>query len=57
MLLSDRRRGLIYFCLAGIEVSWITPFVALMFHIQGWGEAPIVVFGKLWDIAAVDAGA
>jgi len=53
MLLSDRRRGLIYFCLAGMEIAWITPFVALLFHLQGQGSSPMVVFGRLFAVLLV----
>jgi hypothetical protein len=50
MLLSDRRRGLIYFCLAGIEIAWITPFVGLLLYVQEWGLSPLAVFGRLFAI-------
>ncbi len=32
MLLADRRRTLIFLCMAGMEAAWITPFVLLMFR-------------------------
>lgn len=47
MLLSDRYQGLIHFCLIGMEVSWITPFVALLLHQQGWEWSATVVFARL----------
>jgi len=50
MLLSDRRRGLIYFCLVGMEIAWTTPFVALMFHLQGCGWSPMTVFARLFGV-------
>jgi hypothetical protein len=50
MLLSDRRRGLIYFCLAGLEIAWITPFAALLFYLQGQGSSPMIVFGRLFAV-------
>ena len=50
MLLSGRRRGLIYFCLAGMEIAWITPFVALLFHLQGHGSSPLAIFGRLFAV-------
>jgi len=50
MLLSDRRRGLIYFCLAGMEIAWIAPFVGLLLYVQGWESAPLAVFGRLLAI-------
>ncbi len=53
MLLSDRRRGLIYFCLAGMDVACITPFVALLFHLQRQGWSPMVVFSRLFAVLLV----
>jgi hypothetical protein len=32
MLLSERRRALIYFCLAGMEAAWATPFFLLLYR-------------------------
>jgi hypothetical protein len=32
MLLTDRRLGLLYFCLAGMEIAWITPFFLLLYR-------------------------
>jgi hypothetical protein len=31
MLLSERRRSLIFLCMTGMEAAWITPFVLLLF--------------------------
>ncbi|NIN68261.1 MAG: DUF4129 domain-containing protein [Anaerolineae bacterium] len=53
MLLSGQRRGLIYFCLAGMEIAWITPFVALLFHQQGLGWSPTAAFGRLLAVLLV----
>jgi NhaP-type Na+/H+ and K+/H+ antiporter len=32
MLLSERRRALIYLCLAGMEAAWATPFLLLLYR-------------------------
>jgi hypothetical protein len=32
MLLSDRRRALLYLCLAGMEAAWATPFFLLLYR-------------------------
>lgn len=32
MLLTDRRLRLLYFCLAGMEIAWITPFFLLFYR-------------------------
>jgi hypothetical protein len=32
VLLSERRRSLIFLCMAGMEAAWITPFVLLLFR-------------------------
>jgi len=32
MLLTHRRLGLLYFCLAGMEIAWITPFFLLVYR-------------------------
>jgi hypothetical protein len=53
MLLSGHRRGLIYFCLAGMEIAWITPFVALLFHQQGLGWSPMLAFGRLLAVLLI----
>ncbi len=53
MLFSDRRQGLIYFCLAGMEVAWITPFVALLLCVQGWGWSPVAIFDRLFAVLLV----
>lgn len=43
MLLSDRRRTLIFLCMAGMEAAWIAPFVLLFFR----GASPLVTYGLL----------
>ncbi len=56
MLLTDRRRGLIFACLAGMEMAWFTPFLVLVLSIPtlwlGAGRAPVIVpalvFATLW---------
>ncbi len=56
MLLTDRRRGLIFACLAGMEMAWFTPFVVLVLSIPTlWMDtahpppiAPLLVFATLW---------
>jgi len=53
MLLSSRREGLIRFCLAGMEIAWITPFVALLFHQQGLGWSPMLVLGALLAVLSM----
>jgi hypothetical protein len=32
MFLTHRRLGLLYFCLAGMEIAWITPFFLLLYR-------------------------
>lgn len=56
MLLTDRRRGLIFACLAGMEMAWFTPFLVLVLSIPtlwlGAVRAPVItpllVFATLW---------
>ncbi len=55
MLLSGRRRGLIFACLAGMEMAWFTPFLLLVLAIPSlWGSrgtpvlTPALVFVTLW---------
>ncbi len=56
MLLTDRRRGLIFACLAGMEMAWFTPFLVMVLSIptlwRGTATAPVVtplvVFATLW---------
>lgn len=43
MLLTNRRMGLLYFCLAGMEIAWITPFF-LLFYRPLADVAPSLVF-------------
>jgi hypothetical protein len=47
MLLSERRRALIYFCQAGMEAAWATPFFLLLYR-----QMP-----SLWATYAVLLGA
>lgn len=53
MLLSHRRQGLIYFCLAGMEITWITPFVAVLLHQQGLEWSPLAVLVRLLAVLLV----
>jgi len=47
MLIGDRRRGLMYLCLAGMEIAWITPFATLLLHQHGLGWSPGLTFVRL----------
>jgi hypothetical protein len=47
MLLTNRRLGLLYFCLAGMEIAWITPFF-LIFYQSLAATSPTVVFVGLF---------
>lgn len=47
MLLGDRRRGLMYLCLAGMEIAWITPFATLLLHQYGLGWSAGLTFLRL----------
>ena len=47
MLLTNRRLGLLFFCLAGMEIAWITPFF-LLFYRPVMGMPPWVVFVGLF---------
>jgi hypothetical protein len=49
MLLTDRRRRLIYFCMAGMEMTWFTPFFLLVFQ-PADGKGPFVVFLELFGL-------
>lgn len=49
MLLTDRRRRLIYFCLAGMEITWFTPFFLLVFQ-PADARGPFVVFLELFGV-------
>jgi hypothetical protein len=46
MLLAGRRRGLIFFCLAGMEMAWFTPFF-LIFCRPAANWPPLAGFGGL----------
>lgn len=49
MLLTDRRRGLIYFCLAGMEMTWFTPFFLIFYHPVD-GRGPFVSLLELFGV-------
>jgi len=57
MLLGDRRQALIHFCLVGMEIGWITPFVTLLLYRHGLGWSPGLIFCRflaavlLWILA------
>jgi hypothetical protein len=52
MLLVQRRIGLLYFCLAGMEIAWITPFFLLLYG--PWAAtSPWVVFAGLFGTLLV----
>ncbi len=50
MLLSNRRQGLIYFCLAGMEIAWFTPILLYALRSYSWNVMPIAVFGGLFGM-------
>ncbi len=45
MLFTHRRLGLLYFCLAGMEITWITPFFLLFYYPLADMSAWIVFVG------------
>ncbi len=47
MLLGERRLRLMYLCLAGMEMAWITPFAALLLYRHGLGWSPVLIFLRL----------
>jgi hypothetical protein len=49
MLLTDRRRRLIYFCLAGMEMTWFAPFFLVFFQPVD-GRGPLIVFLELFGV-------
>jgi hypothetical protein len=49
MLLAGRRRGLIFFCLAGMEMAWVAPFF-LIFYRPAANWPPLAGFGGLWGV-------
>jgi hypothetical protein len=49
MLLADRRRGLLFFCLAGMEIGWLTPFF-LLFYRPSEGQSPWLAFLGLFGV-------
>ncbi len=56
MLLSDRRRTLIFLCMAGMEAAWITPFALLLFRAAPHLAAAygLVLLGLLGWILALE---
>jgi hypothetical protein len=50
MLLSNRRDGLIYFCLAGMEIAWFTPLLLFALYWSGWDWPPLAAFGGLFGV-------
>ncbi len=48
MLLSNRRDGLIHFCLAGMEVAWFTPILLFTLYWYIWDWPPLAAFGSLF---------
>lgn len=50
MLLSNRRDGLIHFCLAGMETAWFTPILLLVFYQYAWHWPPLAAFGGLFGV-------
>jgi hypothetical protein len=50
MLLSNRRNGLIHFCLAGMEAAWFTPILLFALYWYLWDWPPLVAFGGLFGV-------
>ena len=50
MLLSNRRDGLIHFCLAGMEAAWFTPIFLFAFYWYLWDWPPLATFGGLFGV-------
>jgi hypothetical protein len=50
MLLSNRRDGLIHFCLAGMEVAWFTPILLFALHWYTWDWPPLAAFCGLFGV-------
>jgi len=50
MLLSNRRDGLIHFCLAGMEAAWFTPILLFAFYWYAWDWPPLAAFGGLLGV-------
>jgi hypothetical protein len=50
MLLSNRRDGLIHFCLAGMEVAWFTPILLFALYWCNWDWPPLAAFGSLFGV-------
>jgi len=50
MLLSNRRDGLIHFCLAGMEAAWFTPILLFVFYLYSWDWPPLATFAGLFGV-------
>jgi hypothetical protein len=50
MLFSNRRDGLIHFCLAGMEVAWFTPILLVAFYWYLWDWPRLATFGGLFGM-------
>jgi hypothetical protein len=50
MLLSNRRDGLIHFCLAGMEAAWFTPILLFALYWYLWDWPPLATFGGLLGV-------
>jgi hypothetical protein len=48
MLLSNRRDGLIHFCLAGMEAAWFTPILLFALYWYLWSWPPLAAFSGLF---------
>jgi hypothetical protein len=53
MLLSNRRDGLIHFCLAGMEVAWFTPILLFALYWYHWDWLPAAAFGSLFGVLLI----
>jgi hypothetical protein len=53
MLLSNRRDGLIHFCLAGMEVAWFTPILLFALYWYRWDWPPAATFGSLFGVLLI----
>jgi hypothetical protein len=53
MLLSNRRDGLIHFCLAGMEVAWFTPILLFALYWYRWDWPPVAAFGSLFGVLLI----
>jgi len=53
MLLSNRRDGLIHFCLAGMEVAWFTPILLFALYWYTWDWPLVAAFGSLFGVLLI----